>query len=360
MSSHELIQLRHCLESAFGTRPFTFAEATARGIGAHRLRAAMTLNVITRLRRGVYRVREANTPSTLGAPERDAGKLLDVLSAHIDDLRQRGHEPIIGGKSAAQLWGIPWVGDADVGAVATPTLIVRPSPHLRKGRRGHVLLRFDSLPGEHICQFHGLPISTPIRTGCDVARETARSPEAALVPLAAAARVFVRQEWQRTMGSDFVSEHDLTRFARDPQHALRIQRMVEHVIARSPRRGIRMIRQIRRLIDPRLETPLESVSCSRFAESSLPQPQLQVDVAGESGTVYRVDFLFGHVIGEADGAVKYRDGEALWREKLRQSDLEARGFIVVRWTWEEIWNRPHVVIERIRRALARSHSGAQP
>ncbi len=305
--------------------------------------------MIVRLRRGVYRIWEAGSPSP-SVP--DVDQLLAVLAAHIDELHQRGHRPIIGGKTAAQLWGIPWIGDSDPTAVVTPTLIVHPSSHLRKGRRGQALLRLDSVPDEHIGEFLGLPISTPIRTGCDVARETARTPGAALVPLAAAARVFLRQEWQRTMDSELESEHDLTRFARDSQHSVRIQRLIEHVIARSPRRGIRMIRQVRGLVDPRLETPLESVSQACFADSPLPRPQLQVDVAGKSRTVYRVDFLFGHVIGEADGAVKYRDDEALWREKLRQADLEASGFIVVRWTWEEIWNRPHVVIERIRRALA--------
>ena len=307
--------------------------------------------MIARLRRGVYRVRESGAS---GEQERTTAELVAELAAQIDDLQQRGHAPIIGGRTAARLWGISWIGDSDPDAVVTPTLIVPPSQQLRKGRRGQVLLRFDSIPDEHIGEWKGLPISTPLRTGCDVARETARTPEAALVPLVAAARVCLRQELECESECEFVSEHDVTRFARDPQHTVRIQQAIEHVIARSPRRGIRMIRQARRFIDPRLETPLESVSFAYFANSALPRPQLQVDVAGESGKLYRVDFLFGHVIGEADGAVKYGDDEALWREKLRQSDLEARGYIVVRWTWEEIWNRPHVVIARIRRALAQT------
>lgn len=351
MEAEDPEQLRRSLVSAFGESPFTFAEALERGIGAHRLRTALGLTIITRLRRGVYRVRQSSAPRV---QERKTGELRAVLAAHINDLQQRGHAPIIGGRTAAQLWGISWIGDSDPDAIVTPTLIVPPSRQLRKGRRGQVLLRFDSIPDEHICEWEGLPISSPLRTGCDVARETARTPEAALVPLVAAARVCLRQELMRDPNCEFVSEHDVTRLGRDPQHAVRIQQALEHVIARSPRRGIRMIRQALRFVDPRLETPLESVSLVCFAESALPLPRIQVDIAGESGKVYRVDFLFGHVIGEADGAVKYKDDEAPWREKLRQSDLEARGYIVVRWTWEEIWSRPHVVIARIRRALAQS------
>jgi very-short-patch-repair endonuclease len=76
-----------------------------------------------------------------------------------------------------------------------------------------------------------------------------------------------------------------------------------------------------------------------------------------------VDFFweeFG-VIGEADGLAKYDDEEerlSLRAEKLRQEELEALGYIVVRWTWEDIWRRPEWVAKRLRRAFAASRSAA--
>jgi len=61
------------------------------------------------------------------------------------------------------------------------------------------------------------------------------------------------------------------------------------------------------------------------------------------------------VVGEADGLLKYDDEEerlSLRLEKLRQEELEALGYIVVRWTWDDIWRRPEWVVARIRRAMA--------
>jgi very-short-patch-repair endonuclease len=67
------------------------------------------------------------------------------------------------------------------------------------------------------------------------------------------------------------------------------------------------------------------------------------------------------VIGEADGLGKYDRPGALHEEKLRQEALEQLGLRVVRWTHEEMWLRPAVVLERIRRALdARAGLGARP
>ncbi|MFM9135559.1 MAG: DUF559 domain-containing protein [bacterium] len=113
--------------------------------------------------------------------------------------------------------------------------------------------------------------------------------------------------------------------------------------------------------DPRLETALESVSWARFVEAGIDLPQPQASVRGASGTLWRADFLFGaRLIGECDGAIKYRDGMSLWHEKKRQSDLEAAGYVVVRWTWEEIVHRPGAVLVRIAIALGVAVGPANP
>ncbi len=101
------------------------------------------------------------------------------------------------------------------------------------------------------------------------------------------------------------------------------------------------------------QTPLESLSRLRLVRGGLPEPRLQVPIYDDEGLVGIVDMLFDEwgVIGEADGLLKYDDrGMAFRAEKSREDRLRALGFIVVRWTWDEIINRPMLVVQRIRQA----------
>ena len=59
------------------------------------------------------------------------------------------------------------------------------------------------------------------------------------------------------------------------------------------------------------------------------------------------------VLGEADGRGKYTDPTVLYAEKTRQEALERAGWIVVRWTWDELARTPEVVVARIAAALER-------
>jgi hypothetical protein len=123
--------------------------------------------------------------------------------------------------------------------------------------------------------------------------------------------------------------------------------------------GVRKARDVIAFADGRAATPLESISRVAFHEMGLPAPELQVtlvrDAHGNPTTI--VDFYweeFG-VVGEADGLRKYDGDDNQWAlrdEKLRQEELETLGFIVVRWTWDDIWRRPEWVATRLRRAFA--------
>lgn len=124
--------------------------------------------------------------------------------------------------------------------------------------------------------------------------------------------------------------------------------------------GIRKARAAAEFADPRAASPLESISRVAFHEMGLPAPELQVplvfDHLGDPTTI--VDFYWEEfrVVGEADGLMKYdaddeEAGRTLRDEKLRQEELEALGWTVVRWTWEQIWRRPDWVAMRLRRAM---------
>ena len=121
--------------------------------------------------------------------------------------------------------------------------------------------------------------------------------------------------------------------------------------------GIRKARRAIEFADHRAESPLESISRVAFAERGLPRPELQVPLPCPERPVGIVDFYweeFG-VVGEADGLLKYDEDSdqpaPLRAEKLRQEALEALGYIVVRWTWDDIWRRPMWVVQRLGNAF---------
>jgi very-short-patch-repair endonuclease len=93
-----------------------------------------------------------------------------------------------------------------------------------------------------------------------------------------------------------------------------------------------------------------------FHQQGLPAPELQYPLGDPDRPTAIVDFFweeFG-VVGEADGLLKYDDEEerlSLREEKLRQEAIEEMGFIVVRWTWDDIWRRPDWVERRLRNAF---------
>ena len=57
------------------------------------------------------------------------------------------------------------------------------------------------------------------------------------------------------------------------------------------------------------------------------------------------------MIGEADGWVKYRDIDDVRAEKRREDALRQAGFIVVRWTWDELRRHPERVMARLCQAI---------
>lgn len=119
-------------------------------------------------------------------------------------------------------------------------------------------------------------------------------------------------------------------------------------------RGIGDLARAIRLADGRSESPLESASRGMMIDARLPRPELQQWVTDDDGRSWRVDFLWrGHrVIGEADGWVKYETIEDLRAEKVREDALRRAGWTIVRWTSDELWSTPMLVIARIARALA--------
>lgn len=137
-----------------------------------------------------------------------------------------------------------------------------------------------------------------------------------------------------------------------------------------PRRGVASARRTIELLDASSESYGESVSRVLFAEHGVMAPLPQVSVWDRRGAfVGRVDFAWPAlgVVGEFDGRVKYgRDlepdqdaTEVLWREKRREDLLRELGWLVVRWTWADLY-RPQEWLARLDRALERGRNQPSP
>lgn len=126
-------------------------------------------------------------------------------------------------------------------------------------------------------------------------------------------------------------------------------------------RGLGRVREAATLSRVGAQTALESISRFRLMAGGLPEPHLQVAFHDENGLIGYADMVWEAlgVIGEADGLGKYQTREDLIAEKRREDRLRALGWIVVRWTWDEILRNPGAVVERVRRAAAQARLGTR-
>jgi hypothetical protein len=117
------------------------------------------------------------------------------------------------------------------------------------------------------------------------------------------------------------------------------------------------------LLDGHRESPVESRSAVVMHRYNVPRPAVQLRILDERGRfVGRPDFVWIEqgVVGEADGLGKY-DGDAgsvVAEERARQARLQARGLIVVRWTEQQLYGDPPLLVQQLRAALAAGRVGA--
>lgn len=112
--------------------------------------------------------------------------------------------------------------------------------------------------------------------------------------------------------------------------------------------GSAALRRTVALVDGRAESPIET--CLRLLALPLAVVDLQVPIAG----VGRVDMLLdGWLVLEADG-FEHHSTRAHYRVDRRRADaLAAQGFVLVRFSYEDIVHRPDYVVATIRLVLTR-------
>ena len=337
MTSSRMLELAHEIELFAGRAPFMAADAADHGISPERLARAARAGALHRITRGCYALRDDS---------------MDLARYHLGRLAKQGIPGTVGSIRAADTWGVATFGNVGAVSAAPLTILVPPGADVRRGSRYGVRLRVADIDPADVRIVDGVPMTSPLRTGLDVARDTGRCRSSALVPLSSG----VRAELAWALGGDGPAG---AREVTDCLHAdPRVREELLSVLADRASRvngyGMKWVRRVLVDVEPLLETALEGLAWSVLTVTDLPRPQPQVWLQGASGKRYRADFLVaGVVIVEADGAAKY-SGLTPWQEKQRQHDLEAAGFWVVRCTWEELLHRPHEVINRIRLALERA------
>ena len=194
-----------------------------------------------------------------------------------------------------------------------------------RNRRGIRIHRVRDLYPTDITSRRNLQVTSPARTLLDLAtrltpRELARATEEAQV--------------QRR-----VTPHSLNeQFKRYPKHrgtaALRKAIPTHPALTRSEAeyRLLKLIRAAR-----------------------LPEPRTNVKVCG-----HEVDFLWPEqrLIVEVDGFAFHSSRAAFERDRVRDAELTAAGYRVVRVTWQRLVNAPEAVIATLAAAQTRSALGA--
>jgi hypothetical protein len=279
----------------------TRAQAIAVGLGPPEQRRLLHRGTWSQPRRGILSVLPAGHP---GAPE---------TGATAAALARPGS--VITHESAAILHGLP--------VLTPPARPILTSDARHWGGTDAALIRAASVPAAHRQSWYGAPLSSVARTIFDVSRASGAAAGLVVADAALAESLCTRSAVQ-----------DLCAFGEGWP-------------------GVGAARQVAELMNHLSESPLESITRLCLADGGLPPPELQARVRTERGR-YRVDMLWSRerVIVEADGAVKYRDDSALWREKRRQEDLEQAGYRVVRVTWADVTADPERTVRRVRAALA--------
>lgn len=255
-----------------------------------------------RVLRGVYRL-----PGAVETAQQRA--LAAVLAA--------GDDAVVSHRSAAALYSLP-------GFSIEPLLI---SVH-RNGRRSLSGVRLKeslALLGHHVQLVDGVPCTTIARTLFDLCGDVAAGrAERALDTALARKLVVLPTLWQVL---DDLAEHG--RAGTVLMRTLLMEREPEYVAP---------------------ESELEARFIALVKRYGLPVPECQVDLGKGESWIGRVDFLFrgARLVVEVDGA-EFHDGLLDRRHDAQRDErLEAAGWHVMRFRWDDVVNRPAAVAHAIR------------
>ena len=295
----------HDLERAIGEiagrqeNLITRDQVLSLGVGRGAIEHRVAIGRWQRLHRCIYLVGSA--PPTLSARARAAALAL-------------GDGAVVSHRTAAVVWDLLPPAGEDEPHVTVPARNVG----RRDGLRIH---RVRRPPEEEVTIRHGIPLTTPARTICDLAAtEPLRDVESAL----AEARI----------------------------HRLATDRQINAVIQRAPTRpGAPTIRGLLRQED---DSGYTRSKAERLLRDLVSKANLERPLFNEPLLGYVVDALWPkeRVIVEVDGYAYHAHRAAFERDRRRDQQLIAAGYRVIRITWIQLRDCPIETITAIVKALA--------
>jgi len=129
---------------------------------------------------------------------------------------------------------------------------------------------------------------------------------------------------------------------------------LEQALDRAPAgRGAARCRRVLAVADPRVDSPMESVTRWLLHEAGLPRPTLQYRALDDHGRLIGfgdIAWPEHKVLVEFDGDV-HRERRVFVQDLRRQNRLVLEGWIVLRFSSADVLGRPDEVIAAVRRAL---------
>jgi hypothetical protein len=266
-----------------------------------------------------YADREIRRTVERGRWHRSGFGLLEVVGREsqsgdqlVRDVVTAGSRAVVGYAAAAKLhgWDLPALPP-------TPTVIVPPGARAQGVRAYRARLREDD-----VALFGVVMVTIAARTAIDLA--SVLPVEKAVITLDSALR----------SGQVNLPELDAK--------------------SRERRVGIRAARRALALADPSAGSVAESEARLLFHDAGLPPPlsQFAVDLGD---LMARLDFAWPaqRVLVEIDGREWHVGPGPFQRDRTRQNALVQAGWLVLRFTVEDIRSRPEYVVSEVRRALSR-------
>ena len=278
----------------------TRAQLEAAGLGRGAIAHRVAQRRLHRVHRGVYLVGHPVPPP---------------LAREVAALFSCGDGAVLSHRTAAWLWQVAAAPPADV-----DVSVAGRDPGRRTGVAVH---RVRRLPPDEVQRQCGLPVTSPARTLLDLAE------------------VVARRELERA-----VREAEVLGLARHDE--------LVALLERSPgRRGAAPLGALVHLDQGRPTTRSEAEDrlLALLRRARLPPTDVNVRVGR-----HEVDLLWRpqRLVVEVDGYAFHGMRAAFERDRLRDAELSAAGYRVLRVTWRQLCNEPEALIARLAQALARS------
>jgi len=216
--------------------------------------------------------------------------------------------------SAAEVWRL-------LSASPGPPHVVRTGPR-RRGPAGIVVHHAAHLPTAETTTHRGVPVTTPVRTVLDLAD----------------------------------AGHPGLELALEEAHALGLVRRGElQGLATSGRRGAARLRALLEEAPGYSREAAERLLRALVLRAQIPRPGYNVLLHGR-----RRDAVWPahRVVLEVDGYATHGHRAAFERDRLRDQELAAAGFVPVRATWRQLTDRPEALVARLAGALAHAQARA--